>query len=39
VDLLVGHCAIKLKWVYKLKKDEAEVMIKHKVCLVARGFI
>jgi hypothetical protein len=23
VDLLAGHCAITLKWVYKLNKDEA----------------
>ena len=29
-DLLVGNRAITLKWVYKLKKDEAEAVIKHK---------
>jgi hypothetical protein len=39
VDLPAGHCAITLKWVYKLKKDEARAMIKHKARLVARGFV
>jgi hypothetical protein len=38
-DLPTGHRAITLKWVYKLKKDEAKVVIKHKACLVVRGFI
>jgi hypothetical protein len=38
-DLPAGHRAITLKWVYKLKKDEAEVVIKHKACLVARGIV
>jgi hypothetical protein len=38
-DLPAGHHAITLKWVYKLKKDEAEVVIKHKARLVARGFV
>lgn len=38
-DLTVGHRAITLKWVYKLKKDEAGAVIKHKACLVARGFV
>ncbi|CAN6299790.1 unnamed protein product [Urochloa humidicola] len=38
-DLPPGHRAISLKWVYKLKKDETGVVIKHKVCLVARGSV
>lgn len=38
-DLPAGHRAITLKWVYKLKKDEAGAVIKHKARLVARGFI
>ena len=28
-----------LKWVYKLKKNEAGEVIKHKARLVARGFV
>ena len=38
-DLTAGHRAITLKWVYKLKKDEARAVIKHKACLVAHGFV
>ena len=38
-DLPAGHRAITLKWVYKLKKDEAGAVIKHKARLVARGFV
>lgn len=38
-DLLAGHHAITLKWVFKLKKDEAGAVIKHKARLVARGFV
>ena len=38
-DLPAGHRAITLKWVYKLKKDEARAVIKHKARLVAHGFI
>jgi hypothetical protein len=34
-----GHRAITLKWVYKLKKDEARAVIKHKARLVARRFV
>jgi hypothetical protein len=30
---------ITLKWVFKLKRDEAGAIIKHKACLVARGFM
>ena len=38
-DLPAGHRAITLKWVYKLKKDEAGAVIKHKARLVAHGFV
>ena len=38
-DLPVGQCVITLKWVFKLKKNESSVIVKHKVQLVARGFI
>jgi hypothetical protein len=30
---------ITLKWVFKLKRDEANAIVKHKACLVARGFV
>ena len=33
------HRLIGLKWVFKLKKDEAGVVIKHKSCLVAKGYV
>ncbi|KAF0903245.1 hypothetical protein E2562_026539 [Oryza meyeriana var. granulata] len=39
IDLPHGHRPIGLKWVYKLKKNEAEKVIKHKAHLVARGFV
>jgi hypothetical protein len=39
VDLPHGHCPIGLKWVYKLKKNEAGKVVKHKARLVARGFV
>jgi hypothetical protein len=38
-DLPHGHRAITLKWVFKLKRDEVDVIIKHKARLVARGFL
>ena len=39
VDLPHGHQPIALKWVYKLKKNEAGEVIKYKARLVARGFV
>jgi hypothetical protein len=33
------HRAIPLKWVFKLKRDEVDAIIKHKARLVARGFL
>jgi hypothetical protein len=38
-DLPHGHNTITLKWVFKLKRDEAGAIIKHKACLVARDFV
>jgi len=38
-DLPRGHRAITLKWVFKLKRDETGAIVKHKACLVARGFV
>jgi hypothetical protein len=38
-DLPQGHRAITLKWVYKLKLNEAGEIVKHKARLVARGFV
>jgi hypothetical protein len=38
-DLPRGHRAITLKWMFKLKRDEASVVIKHKDRLMARGFM
>jgi hypothetical protein len=37
-DLLRGHTAITLKWVFKLKRDEAGAIVKHKARLVAHSF-
>ena len=34
-----SHHPITLKWVFKLKKDELGMVIKHKARLVARGFV
>jgi hypothetical protein len=33
-----GHRATTLKWVFKLKRDEADAIVKHKARLVARDF-
>ena len=38
-DLPRGHSALTLKWVFKLKRDEAGAIIKHKARLVARDFV
>jgi hypothetical protein len=38
-DLPRGHSAVTLKWVFKLKRDEASAIVKHKACLVARDFV
>jgi hypothetical protein len=38
-DLPRGHRVITLKWVFKLKRDEAGAIVKHKAHLVARDFM
>jgi hypothetical protein len=38
-DLPRGHSAITLKWVFKLKRDEVDAIVKHKAHLVACGFV
>jgi hypothetical protein len=38
-DLPHGHNTITLKWVFKLKMDEAGAIVKHKARLVARSFV
>ncbi|KAJ0677720.1 putative RNA-directed DNA polymerase [Helianthus annuus] len=39
VDLPKDHKAIGLKWVFKLKKDAAGKVIKHKARVVAKGYV
>ena len=39
IDPPPGCRSISLKWVYKVKQDELGTIVKHKACLVARGFI
>jgi hypothetical protein len=34
-----GHRAITLKWVFKLKRDEAGAIVKHEARLVVRNFL
>jgi hypothetical protein len=39
VPLPPGHHPIGLKWVYKLKKNVTDEVIKHKARLVAKGYV
>jgi hypothetical protein len=39
VDLPNNHKTIGLKWVYKIKKDAKEKLVKHKARLVAKGYV
>jgi hypothetical protein len=39
VDLPTGHRMIRLKWVYKAKKDEQGCIVKHKAQLAAKGYV
>ncbi|WVZ80043.1 LOW QUALITY PROTEIN: hypothetical protein U9M48_027558 [Paspalum notatum var. saurae] len=34
-----GHRAIRLKWVFKVKRDEAGKIVRHKARLVAKGYV
>ena len=38
-DMPLGHRAIGLKWVFKMKRDEEGVVVKHKARLVAKSYI
>jgi hypothetical protein len=38
-ELPVGHRAIGLKWVFKLKRNEDGQVVKHKKRLVAKGYV
>jgi hypothetical protein len=38
LDLPNGHQAIGLKWVFKVKRDAAGNVVKHKASLVAKGY-
>lgn len=38
-ELPAGHKLIGLKWVYKLKKDANDNVVKHKARLVAKGYV
>ena len=39
VDPPSGCRPISLKWVYKVKRDEHDAIVKHKARLIARGFV
>jgi hypothetical protein len=38
-ELPPGHRTIGLRWVYKIKKDEAAAVIKYKARIVAKGYV
>jgi hypothetical protein len=38
-ELPPGHRTIGLRWVYKIKKDEAAAVIKYKDRIVAKGYV
>jgi hypothetical protein len=38
-ELPQGHRPIGLKWVFKVKRDEAGAIVKHKARLVAKGYV
>ncbi|KAL8112473.1 hypothetical protein AgCh_019977 [Apium graveolens] len=38
-ELPAGKKAIGLKWVYKVKKDANGQVVKHKACIIAKGYI
>jgi hypothetical protein len=38
-ELPPGHCAIRLKWVFKVKRDEQGRIVKHTTKLVVKGYV
>lgn len=38
-DPPIGHHPVGLKWVFKVKHDELDAIVKHKACLVAKGYV
>lgn len=38
VDLHLGHHPIGLKWVYKLKRNEQGIVVRHKAQILAKGY-
>jgi hypothetical protein len=38
-ELPAGHKEIGLKWVFKVKRDAAGAVIKHKARIVAKGYV
>lgn len=39
MELATGHKAIGLKWIFKIKKDTDEAIMKHKETLMERGYM
>jgi hypothetical protein len=39
ITLPPGHRSIGLKWVYKVNKGPEGEIVKHKACLVAKGYV
>jgi hypothetical protein len=39
INLRAGHRPITMKWVFKLKKNEAGEVVKHKARFIAHSFI
>ena len=38
-DLVDPPLGCRLKWVYKVKRDELSAIVMHKACLIAQGFV
>jgi hypothetical protein len=39
IELSCGYRTIRLKWVFKQKKDEFGAVVKSKACLIAKGYV
>jgi hypothetical protein len=39
VNLPCGHRPIRLKWVFKIKRNEEGAIVKHKACVIAKGYV